>query len=143
MDNNIAISCLKNDLISFSSNRIYDKLVVSYEIYNDGTHPIKYILKYNNIEDDDYYGIPPKISIQTMRALFFIRDTLLKETGKRIWGLTFTLYPDGKHEIEYDYNVPEGFNEKGEWIGEEHNNEAVGEFFDNIRKIGTDDFELK
>ena len=71
-----------------------------------------------------------------------LRDQILKETGKRIWGLTFTLYPDGKHEIEYDYNIPEGFNEKGEWIGEQDFGE-VTEFFDNIRNIGTDEFKLK
>ena len=44
------------------------------------------------------------------KFLLVLRDQILKETGKRIWGLTFTLYPDGKYEIEYDYNVPEGFN---------------------------------
>lgn len=83
-------------------------------------------------ELDELYGIT-----------LSLRDQILAETGKRIWGLTFTLYPDGKHEIEYDYNVPEGFNEKGEYVGEECTNEAVSGFFDNIRKIGTDEFELK
>ena len=77
------------------------------------------------------------------KTIILIRDQILKETGKRIWGLTFTLYPDGRHEIEYDYKIPEGFNEQGEYIGEECTNEAVSGFFDNIRKIGTDEFELK
>ena len=44
------------------------------------------------------------------KSLLVLRDQILKETGKRVWGLTFTLYPDGKYEIEYDYNIPEGFN---------------------------------
>ena len=76
-------------------------------------------------------------------TIISLRDQILAETGKRIWGLTFTLYPDGKYEIEYDYNVPEGFNEKGEYIGEECSNETVKSFFDNIRNIGTDESELK
>jgi len=87
-----------------------------------------------NTPDDDDYNI--------FHSLLFVRDQILKETGKRIWGLTFTLYPDGKYEIEYDYNIPEGFNEKGEWIGEQDFGE-VTEFFDNIRNIGTDEFKLK
>lgn len=77
------------------------------------------------------------------KTIISLRDQILAETGKRIWGLTFTLYPDGKYEIEYDYNVPEGFNEKGEYIGEECTNETVKSFFDNIRNIGTDEFKLK
>ena len=66
-----------------------------------------------------------------------------KRQANGYWGLTFTLYPDGKYEIEYDYNVPEGFNEKGEWIGQEHGNTKLSEFFENIFNIGTDKFELK
>ncbi|RST48723.1 hypothetical protein [Variovorax sp. MHTC-1] len=47
-------------------------------------------------------------------ACIFLRDDLLRTTGQRIWGLTFTLYPDGKFNIEYDYNKPEGYEETDE-----------------------------
>lgn len=47
-------------------------------------------------------------------ALVFLRDDLLRTTGQRIWGLTFTLYPDGKFNIEYDYNKPEWYDEEEE-----------------------------
>ncbi|MFA7028432.1 MAG: hypothetical protein WC163_10735 [Sulfurovum sp.] len=143
MDSNSVISCIKNELISFANSRLWDKLLVNYEIIDRSTRPTKYILTFNNKNDDEYYEIPFEVGVKTMHALLFLRDQILQERGKRIWGLTFTLYPDGKHEIEYDYNVPEGFNEQGEWIGEEHKNEAVSEFLDNIQKIGTDEFELK
>ena len=136
------ISILKNDLISFAHNREWDKLIGSYEIIDQSGGPTRYILSFNYIEDDEYHGISTEIVRTTFNAILSLRDQILAETGKRIWGLTFTLYPDGKYEIEYDYNVPEGFNEKGEYIGEQNFGE-ITEFFDNIRNIGTDEFELK
>ena len=97
----------------------------------------------NGTEELGYIDIPKSQDFNIFSSILFLRDQILAETGKRIWGLTFTLYPDGKYEIEYDYNVPEGFNEKGEYIGEECSNETVKSFFDNIRNIGTDEFKLK
>jgi len=44
-------------------------------------------------------------------ACVFVRDQLLQTTGRRIWGLTFTLYPDGKFNVEYDYNKPPNYEE--------------------------------
>lgn len=41
---------------------------------------------------------------------------MLKTTGHRIWGLTFTLYPDGKFNLEYDYNKPDDYEETDETI---------------------------
>lgn len=43
---------------------------------------------------------------------FLLLDDLLRTTGQRIWGLTFTLYPDGKFNIEYDYTKPEWYDEE-------------------------------
>ena len=55
-------------------------------------------------------------------ALLYLRDNLLQTTGQRIWGLTFTLWPDGKFKIEYDYDKPEGYEESDEVItGDEIN----------------------
>jgi hypothetical protein len=48
--------------------------------------------------------------------LLFLRDDLLRTTGQRIWGLSFTLFPDGQFKIEYDYNKPEGYEESDEII---------------------------
>jgi len=59
---------------------------------------------------------------EALDAAVFLKDNILQTTGKRIWGLTFTLYPDGKFNIEYDYNKPEGYEDSGEVItGEEIN----------------------
>ncbi len=45
-------------------------------------------------------------------ACIFLRDHILRTTGQRIWGLTFTLYPDAQFKIEYDYTRPN-------WVTEE------------------------
>lgn len=46
----------------------------------------------------------------------------MKLTCDKIWGLTFTLYPDGKFEIEYNYDKPEDYEETDEVIkGEDIN----------------------
>lgn len=50
------------------------------------------------------------------KAAIYLRDDLLRNTGQRIWGLTFTLYPTGKFKIAYDYNKPEGYEETDETI---------------------------
>lgn len=49
-------------------------------------------------------------------ACLFLRSDLLQKTGQRIWGLTFMLHPDGKFNIEYDYNKPEDYEETDETI---------------------------
>ena len=46
----------------------------------------------------------------------FLRELMLKATGHRIWGLTFTLYPDGKFNIEYDYDKPAVYEDTDETI---------------------------
>nr|WP_315848335.1 DUF6882 domain-containing protein [uncultured Rhodoferax sp.] len=53
----------------------------------------------------------PDSTIDTSSAAFFLRKEHLRTTGKRIWGLIFTLYPDGKYDIAYDYNKPEDYDD--------------------------------
>ncbi|PNK61354.1 polymorphic toxin-type HINT domain-containing protein [Psychrobacter sp. FDAARGOS_221] len=42
-----------------------------------------------------------------MKLSVELRDKILELTGDRIWNLTFTLYPDGQFEIDYDYDKPD------------------------------------
>lgn len=61
-------------------------------------------------------------SIDSGSAVLFLRDNFLRTTGQRIWGLTFTLFLDGKFKIDYDYNKPDGYEETDEVItGDEIN----------------------
>lgn len=62
------------------------------------------------------------------RACLALRDDLIAAGKARIWGLTFTLYPDGRHEIEYDYVKPEGYEETDEVMtGDEINQSLTGQ----------------
>lgn len=50
--------------------------------------------------------VPLEFELQLADAQFLLRDDLLKATGDRIWGFTFTLYREGRFDIEYDYKMP-------------------------------------
>lgn len=56
-------------------------------------------------------SIPRDMKIPMVDAELFLRDDLLKTTGDRIWGFTFTLYKEGRFEIEYDYNMPDSYKD--------------------------------
>lgn len=60
-------------------------------------------------------------------ACIFLRDDLLKTTGQRIWGLTFTLFPDGKFRIEYNYDKPEGYEETDETLDVDLSSDIPGQ----------------
>ncbi|WP_194945623.1 hypothetical protein [Limnohabitans sp. DM1] len=69
-------------------------------------------------------------------ACILIRDDLLRTTGQRIWGLTFTLYPTGKFNIEYDYNMPEWYEETDEVITGDEINASLGQLTEQDKKPG-------
>jgi hypothetical protein len=54
-----------------------------------------------------------------------LRNDLLETTGSRIWSLTFTLYPTGKFNIDYDYNKPDDYEESDEQITGAQANESL------------------
>ena len=49
-------------------------------------------------------------------ASIYIRDVMLENTGHRIWSFTFTLFSDGKFDIEYSYSKPSGYEENNDSI---------------------------
>ena len=79
--------------------------------------------------------IPVGMSIfKIQKAVLFLRGNLLRTTGQRIWGLTFTLYPDGKFKIEYDYNKPEGYEETDEVITGDEINASLADLMKQGKK---------
>ncbi len=48
----------------------------------------------------------PTVSKNASDAAFFLRDDLLKTTGHLCYGFTFTLFEDGKFDIQYRYDNP-------------------------------------
>ncbi|MBL8389359.1 MAG: hypothetical protein JNK17_14195 [Hydrogenophaga sp.] len=107
--------------IDFAADRAWDLVLAKHTTLAsmvDG--------RWSIVKDDvvDKKGEAPKKEFRNraFEAVRFLRDDLLRTTGQRIWGLTFTLFPDGKFKIEYDYNKPEGYEETDEVItGDEIN----------------------
>jgi hypothetical protein len=60
-------------------------------------------------------------------ASIYIRNVMLENTGHRIWGLTFTLFSDGKFDIEFDYSKPSDYEESDETISGEEINQSLQE----------------
>lgn len=58
-------------------------------------------------------------------ACLFLRKHFYELTGNRIWGLTFTLYPTGKFNIEYDYNKPADYEETDDVIAGDEINQSL------------------
>ena len=94
---------------------------------------IGHLLDSNGEVDSSGVGWPDS-SISPGNAALFLRDDLLRTTGQRIWGLTFTLYPDGKFKIEYDYNKPEGYEETNEVITGDEINASLAELMKQGKK---------
>lgn len=59
--------------------------------------------------------------------MFFLGDNLLETTGNRIWGVDFTLFPDGKFNIEYNYNKPDDYEESDDIITGEEINQSLSD----------------
>lgn len=69
--------------------------------------------------------VPLDLLLEESDACFFLQSDLMQRTGDRIWGLTFTLYPTGKFEIDYDYNKPEDYDDSDETITGEEINQSL------------------
>lgn len=112
---------LADELMVFTNDLDWDKAILHCEIYSSMIAKERW-LEFNNKEVWMGNDIPDNIREKTSDSCYFLRDVIFNLTGDRIWGLTFTLYPDGKFEIEYDYDKPEDYEETDEVInGDEIN----------------------
>jgi hypothetical protein len=117
-----AYQALAREVLEFVDERPWDIAMGIYQIFTRSTAHEWLVVK-DGIANEK--GRAP--SLDASDALFFLRDNLLATSGQRIWGLTFTLYPDGKFNIEYDYNKPEDYEETDEVItGDEINESLTG-----------------
>jgi hypothetical protein len=97
---------LKDACIAFVRGRPWDSVTCHAVILNKMARIQIYLVHDNRIERDRLAGTDAVAAPED--AALFLRDDLLKTTGERIWGLTFTLYPDGRFNIEFDCNKPRG-----------------------------------
>ncbi len=120
---------IAKSLLDFPKERQWDKLILSSKIYQNMAS-ISKLLVFKSIQDNKSKGWSSD-SIDPCGAALFLRDNLLATTGARIWGLTFTLHPTGKFEIEYDYNKPEGYEETDEIISGIEINQSLNKLKNN------------
>lgn len=84
--------------------------------------------EYKGIKDEKSLGWPSN-NLSEGKAAEFLHDDLLRTKGQRIWGLTLTLYPTGKFNIEYDYEKSESYEKTDEVISEEEINQSLNDLF--------------
>lgn len=103
------------ELLYFIGTQQWQKAYIKYEVYNQMISIEKWFI----FENQEFWlgnEIPDEIWDNSSKSVYYIKDKMLEKTGHRIWGLIFTLYPNGKFEIEYDYNKPEDYEESDDII---------------------------
>lgn len=124
-----AYLALAQESIAFAGLRQWHQAGGDYKIYNRMVSS-EWWIEGEKGKDETGNAPPREISKPAFAAIRFLRDDLLATTGDRIWGLNFTLYPDGKFNIEYDYNKPADYEETDEVISGDEINESLS----NIRE---------
>lgn len=108
--------------LAFAEGRPWDVIKIDFNIYFKMATADHFLVFEGNKTDVGGFKDNTDAIWEGLDAAIFIRNYILNLTGDRIWGLTFTLYPDGKFEIEYDYDKPEDYEETDEVItGDEIN----------------------
>jgi len=121
-----AYQAIGRDIASFPNGRAWDLASGRYDVYSIMVS-CKWWLENNGVIDKKWNEGDEQFNALACDAALFLRDNLLKTTGQRIWGLTFTLFPDGKFRIEYDYDKPEGYEETDETIEVDLNRDISGQ----------------
>lgn len=116
-----AYEILAREIIEFVDGRPWQEAKGIYQVLNKSTSH-----KWRLIHQGEECRKGKSPLLDASGALFFLRDDIQKTTGDRIWGLTFTLFPDGKFRIEYDYNKPEGYEETDETIEIDPTKDVLG-----------------
>ena len=97
-------------------NEYWKQMSNHVDIYEGMTQSSKVIITIKGDKIDEYRELSNELLFLEHDASLFLRNHIINLTGEKIWGLTFTLYPDGKFEIEYDYDKPKDYEETNEVI---------------------------
>lgn len=111
-----AYDAIARYLLSFVGVRPWDSVACKLRIYSKMASGSQCLIANGVSDESGGFEQDPNAMWEGLDAATFLRDDLLRTTGERIWGLTFTLHPDGKFNIEYDYNKPEGYEETEEGV---------------------------
>lgn len=109
-------------LLSFIGARPWETATCRLRVYSEMASASHWLTMNGVVDESAGFEESQDAMWTGLEAAVFLRDDLLKTSGQRIWGLTFTLFPDDKFDIEYEYNMPEGYEEMDEIItGDEIN----------------------
>ncbi len=106
---------IAHEIMAFINGQPWDEAGAKYEVFGKMISS-EWWRKTGGELDQIGADIPNDISKQAKTSIYALRKHLLELTGDRIWGLTFTLYPTGKFNIEYDYNKPANYEETDDVI---------------------------
>ena len=121
-DENQAYRIFVNGLMAHLGNEYWKQMSNHVDIYEGMTQSSKVIITIKGDKIDEYRELSNELLLLEHDASLFLRNHIFNLTGEKIWGLTFTLYPDGKFEIEYDYDKPKDYEETNDVItGDEIN----------------------
>ena len=130
-----AYQAIAQEILAAVGERPWEESGAKYAIYSQ---MIRSEWWCKNGEKLDWIGldIPMDVSRVAKEGIYYLRKHLMDLTGDRIWGLTFTLYPTGKFNIEYDYNKPEDYDDSDETIMGEEANQSLCDL--GFRAVPTD-----
>jgi hypothetical protein len=111
--------------LSFIDGRLWDKVIVRFDTYSGMTSAKQYYVKDETQHKKGGFENNPDAMWDGLEAADFLKSDILQKTGSRIWGLTFTLYPTGKFNIDYDYNKPDDYEESDEQVTGAQANESL------------------
>ncbi len=85
--------------------------------------------------DSRSVGCGMRAAFEISDAIIGLRDHLLQTTGQRIYGLSFTLYPDGKFSLDYDYERPADYDDSEDTISLDEALCSLGQAAKGVRVI--------
>lgn len=131
----LAYEAIAKAALGFARNRRWDAVRAKHGILSSMVAS-EWCIEVGGVVDETGDLPEKEVRRKATESIRFLRDYLLLTTGQRIWGLTFTLYPTGKFNIEYDYNMPEGYEETDEVITGDEINASLGQLTGQDKKPG-------
>jgi len=124
-----AYGALAKYVLAFIGERSWDSAGCKIGILAKMANGSQWLVSDGNLDEHGGFEDDQAAIWEGLDAALFLRDDLLKTTGHRIWSLTFTLYPNGKFNIEYDYDKPKNYEETDELLS----GEEINGSFDQLR----------
>lgn len=101
---------------AFIGQRLWESAGCHMKIYAHMASANQWLIYQGTKDEKGGFEESPQAIWKGLEAATYLRDDMFKTTGNRIWGLTFTLAPNGTFAIEYNYTKPDDYEETDELI---------------------------